>query len=274
MSQVLFPSMKTGVKVEDVSYSTFVEKLEAKEVSNLEYTQDASSVALYQLEGEKDIAYRTTVPAGDSGIWTLIRESGADTTVDIPDQNSGYMTYILLTVVLPIAIFFLAGWWLNRRMKKAMGDDNPSMNFGSGGFGGMGGGLGKSGARIVASKDVGVTFKDVAGQEEAKESLKEVVDFLENPKRYEEIGAKLPRGALLVGPPGTGKTLLAKACRRRGGRSVLQHLRFGVCRDVRRSRRRQGSRPVQASQGEGALHRLHRRDRHHRQEARWRGFSG
>jgi len=211
MSQVLFPSMKTGVKVEDVSYSTFVEKLEAKEVSNLEYTQDASSVALYQLEGGKDIAYRTTVPAGDSGIWYLIRESGADTTVDIPDQNSGYMTYILLTVVLPIAIFFLAGWWLNRRMKKAMGDDNPSMNFGSGGFGGMGGGLGKSGARIVASKDVGVTFKDVAGQEEAKESLKEVVDFLENPKRYEEIGAKLPRGALLVGPPGTGKTLLAKA---------------------------------------------------------------
>ena len=211
MSQVLLPSMKTGVKVEDVSYSTFVEKLEAKEVSNLEYTQDASSVALYQLEGEKDIAYRTTVPAGDSGIWTLIRESGADTTVDIPDQNSGYMTYILLTVVLPIAIFFLAGWWLNRRMKKAMGEDNPSMNFGSGGFGGMGGGLGKSGARIVASKDVGVTFKDVAGQEEAKESLKEVVDFLENPKRYEEIGAKLPRGALLVGPPGTGKTLLAKA---------------------------------------------------------------
>ena len=211
MSQVLFPSMKTGMKVEDVSYSTFVEKLEDKKVSTVEYTQDASSVALYQLEGEKDVAYRTTVPAGDSGIWTLIRESGADTTVDIPDQNSGYMTYIMLTVVLPIAVFFLAGWWLNRRMKKAMGDDNPSMNFGGGGFGGMGGGLGKSGARIVASKDVGVTFKDVAGQEEAKESLKEVVDFLENPKRYEEIGAKLPRGALLVGPPGTGKTLLAKA---------------------------------------------------------------
>ena len=92
-------------------------------------------------------------------------------------------------------------------MKKAMGDDGPSMNFG-GGFGG--GGLGKSGARVIASKDVGVTFKDVAGQEEAKESLKEVVDFLENPQRYEEIGAKLPRGALLVGPPGTGKTLLAK----------------------------------------------------------------
>ena len=211
MSQLLFPSMRNQVQVEPASYSTFVEKLESKEVSQVDYTQDASSQALYMLKGEKDKAYSTTVPTTDSGIWDLIRESGADTTVDIPNQNSGYMTYILLTVVLPIAIFFLAGWWLNRRMKKAMGDDNPSMNFGGGGFGGMGGGLGKSGARIVASKDVGVTFKDVAGQEEAKESLKEVVDFLENPKRYEEIGAKLPRGALLVGPPGTGKTLLAKA---------------------------------------------------------------
>ena len=211
MSQLLFPSMKNQVQVEPASYSTFVEKLEDKQVSQVDYTQDASSQALYMLKGEKDKAYSTTVPTTDSGIWQLIRESGADTTVDIPSQNSGYMTYILLTVVLPIGLFFLAGWWLNRRMKKAMGDDNPSMNFGGGGFGGMGGGLGKSGARIVASKDVGVTFKDVAGQEEAKESLKEVVDFLENPKRYEDIGAKLPRGALLVGPPGTGKTLLAKA---------------------------------------------------------------
>ena len=211
MSQLLFPSMRNQVQVEPASYSTFVEKLESKEVSQVDYTQDSSSQALYMLKGEKDKAYSTTVPTTDSGIWDLIRESGADTTVDIPNQNSGYMTYILLTVVLPIAIFFLAGWWLNRRMKKAMGDDSPSMNFGGGGFGGMGGGLGKSGARIVASKDVGVTFKDVAGQEEAKESLKEVVDFLENPKRYEDIGAKLPRGVLLVGPPGTGKTLLAKA---------------------------------------------------------------
>ena len=135
-------------------------------------------------------------------------DAGASLTSVVPDKNSGLMMYYLLTMVLPIAIFFFVGWWLNRKMKKAMGDDGPSMNFG-GGFGG--GGLGKSGARVIASKDVGVTFKDVAGQEEAKESLKEVVDFLENPKRYEEIGAKLPRGALLVGPPGTGKTLLAKA---------------------------------------------------------------
>ena len=211
LSQVLFPNLKNTMPIEDASYSTFVEALEDKKVSKVDYTEDSSSQALYQLKGQDDKAYRTTVPMGDSGVWALIRESGADTTVEIPSQSSGLMGYYLMTLVLPIAIFFFFGWWLNRRMKKAMGDDNPSMNFGGGGFGGMGGGLGKSGARIIASKDVGVTFKDVAGQEEAKESLKEVVDFLENPQRYEDIGAKLPRGALLVGPPGTGKTLLAKA---------------------------------------------------------------
>ena len=208
LSTVLFPNMgQPQVTVEDVSYSQLVKDLEGKKVDKLDYTTDDSK-AVYTRKGEEDKAYRTTTFPADDGLYELIRQSGADTDVTIPDQSSGMMTYLLLTLVLPMAIFFLIGWWLNRRMKKAMGDDGPSMNFG-GGFGG--GGLGKSGARIVASKDVGVTFKDVAGQEEAKESLKEVVDFLENPKRYEEIGAKLPRGALLVGPPGTGKTLLAKA---------------------------------------------------------------
>ena len=150
------------------------------------------------------------MPGAEDTLSQLIMESGADTSVTIPSNDSGTWLYLLITFA-PILIFILFGWWLNRRMKKAMGDDNPSMDFSSG-FGGFGaGGLGKSGARIVASKDVGVTFKDVAGQEEAKESLKEVVDFLEKPERYEAIGAKLPRGALLVGPPGTGKTLLAKA---------------------------------------------------------------
>ena len=208
LSTVLFPNMgQPQVTVEDVSYSQLVKDLKQKKVTKLDYTTDDAQ-ALYFKEGDESKAYRATTMPNDAGLYDLIRESGADTNVTIPDQSSGMMTYLLVTLVLPIAVFFLIGWWLNRRMKKAMGDDGPSMNFG-GGFGG--GGLGKSGARIVASKDVGVTFKDVAGQEEAKESLKEVVDFLENPKRYEEIGAKLPRGALLVGPPGTGKTLLAKA---------------------------------------------------------------
>ena len=95
-------------------------------------------------------------------------------------------------------------------MKKMMGDDGPSMNFGGGGFG-MGGGLGKSHAKEVKGTETGVKFADVAGQDEAKESLQEIVSFLKNPGKYTEIGARCPRGALLVGPPGTGKTLLAKA---------------------------------------------------------------
>ena len=211
LSTVLFPSMRTQQQVTEVSYSTLLTDLESKNVDKMDYTAGDSDV-LYTRKGEDEgVAYRTTaMPGAEDTLSQLIMESGADTSVTIPSNDSGTWLYLLITFA-PILIFILFGWWLNRRMKKAMGDDNPSMDFSSG-FGGFGaGGLGKSGARIVASKDVGVTFKDVAGQEEAKESLKEVVDFLEKPERYEAIGAKLPRGALLVGPPGTGKTLLAKA---------------------------------------------------------------
>lgn len=212
LSNVLFPSFQNGgMQVEDVTYSQLLDDLKDKKVKEISYTTDDAQ-AMYTRKGEKDKAYRTTTMPTDVDLTNRIEEAGAELKVTIPKQDSGMWTYLMVTVFAPMLIFFLLGWWLNRRMKKAMGDDNPSMDFSGGGFGGLGGGnLGKSGARIVASKDVGVTFKDVAGQEEAKESLKEVVDFLENPQRYEEIGAKLPRGALLVGPPGTGKTLLAKA---------------------------------------------------------------
>jgi len=212
LSNVLFPSFQNGgMQVEDVTYSQLLDDLKDKKVKEISYTTDDAQ-AMYTRKGEKDKAYRTTTMPTDVDLTNRIVEAGAELKVTIPKQDSGMWTYLMVTVFAPMLIFFLLGWWLNRRMKKAMGDDNPSMDFSGGGFGGLGGGnLGKSGARIVASKDVGVTFKDVAGQEEAKESLKEVVDFLENPQRYEEIGAKLPRGALLVGPPGTGKTLLAKA---------------------------------------------------------------
>lgn len=212
LNTLLFPNMAQQVQINDVSYSQFIDDLEEKKVESVQYT-DGDYSALYTLKGGEDnVAYQCTVMPNDSGLTDRIVDAGATLEVIIPNNDASIWTYYLMTLVLPLLIFAFIGWWLNRRMKKAMGDDGPSMNFGSGGFGGgMGGGLGKSGARIVASKDVGVTFKDVAGQEEAKESLKEVVDFLENPKRYEDIGARLPRGALLVGPPGTGKTLLAKA---------------------------------------------------------------
>ena len=212
LSSVLFPNFKNGgLEVKEVAYSQLLKDLENKKVDEISYTTHDAQ-ALYTIKGEEGKAYQTTTMPTDVDLTNRIEEAGATLKVTIPKQDSGMWTYLFITVFAPMLIFFLLGWWLNRRMKKAMGDDNPSMDFSGGGFGGLGGGnLGKSGARIVASKDVGVTFKDVAGQEEAKESLKEVVDFLEKPKRYEEIGAKLPRGALLVGPPGTGKTLLAKA---------------------------------------------------------------
>ena len=212
LNTLLFPNMGQQAQITDVSYSTLLDDLENEEVDRIDYTTGEYD-AVYTRKGEADnVAYQTTIlPGSEDTLIQLIRDSGAEIDVVVPNNDSSLWTYYLMTLVLPFLIFFLIGWWFNRRMKKASGDDGPSMNFG-GGFGGMGGGgLGKSGARKVKSEDVGVTFKDVAGQEEAKESLKEVVDFLENPKRYEAIGARLPRGALLVGPPGTGKTLLAKA---------------------------------------------------------------
>ncbi len=215
LSTLLFPNLGQRVQINQVSYTQFLQDLDDKKVASVDYnTGDATAVYTLKKDvkddGTVEAAYETTVMPSDSDLTNRIVDAGATLDVTIPSNDGNTWIYFLI-YFSPIIIFLLFGWWLNRRMKKAMGDDGPSMNFGSGGFGGMGGGLGKSGARIVASKDVGVTFKDVAGQEEAKESLKEVVDFLENPKRYEDIGARLPRGALLVGPPGTGKTLLAKA---------------------------------------------------------------
>lgn len=163
LSTVLFPSMRTQQQVTEVSYSTLLTDLESKNVDKMDYTAGDSDV-LYTRKGEDEgVAYRTTaMPGAEDTLSQLIMESGADTSVTIPSNDSGTWLYLLITFA-PILIFILFGWWLNRRMKKAMGDDNPSMDFSSG-FGGFGaGGLGKSGARIVASKDVGVTFKDVAG---------------------------------------------------------------------------------------------------------------
>lgn len=212
LNTFLFPNLQYGgVQTQDVTYTQLLDDLKDKRVEEIQYTTDDAK-AVYTVKGEKDKVYRTTTMPTDVDLTNRIEQAGATLKVTVPDRDSGMWTYLFVTLVIPLLIFFLLGRWLNRRMKKAMGDEGPSMDFSGGGFGGFGGGgLGKSGARIVASKDVGVTFKDVAGQEEAKESLKEVVDFLEKPQRYEAIGAKLPRGALLVGPPGTGKTLLAKA---------------------------------------------------------------
>ena len=131
----------------------------------------------------------------DENLSQRLYEAGVKYGAEIPDSTSAMLFNILISIVLPFAFIWIGLSFLMRRMSKS---------------GGMMG-IGKSNAKMYVEKETGVTFRDVAGEDEAKESLQEVVDFLHNPGKYTGIGAKLPKGALLVGPPGTGKTLLAKA---------------------------------------------------------------
>ena len=139
----------------------------------------------------------------DPDLVNRLEEAGAVFSKPIV-QQMGMLEYMLISYILPIALFALLGWFLSRKMMSKMGDGESMMTFG------MGGGS-KSNAKVYVKSVDGIKFKDVAGEEEAKELLQEIVDFLHNPEKYREIGAKMPKGALLVGPPGTGKTMLAKA---------------------------------------------------------------
>ncbi len=208
ISQTMFPAL-TSSKTQQVSYSEFLTMVDNKEVTQVQKTQGDSTLYFTTGEGDSQQKYSTVIFGSGDGLADRLEENGVEMVSYIADTSSDLWLYFLLSYGLPIIIFFGLGWYLNRRMKKAMGDDGPSMNFG-GGFG-MGGGLGKSNVKEVKGEETGVTFKDVAGQDEAKESLQEIVGFLKKPEKYNEIGARCPRGALLVGPPGTGKTLLAKA---------------------------------------------------------------
>ena len=209
LNTLVAPNLGQG-KVEKVSYTDMVHMVDAGEIEEFNYNVSTGEMTFSAKQGENGELkyYATTYWPGDDNLLPSLYNSGAKASTQVVSSNGGTaMLVYLLTFFLPLFIFIGFGWWMNRKLKKQMGDDNPSMSFG--GFGMTG--LGKSGAKIVAEKETGVTFADVAGQDEAKEQLTEIVDFLDKPERYEEIGAKLPRGALLVGPPGTGKTLLAKA---------------------------------------------------------------
>ena len=205
LNAVVAPAINMN-PVQEVPYTQLLSMADEGKVDEVEYNLSSGEIK-YSSKADDGTAsyYSTTYWPNDSTLLPRLEKAGATATTHIEVNNSGMFIY-LLTFFLPIIIFIAFGWWMNKKLRKAMGDDNPTMSFG-----GFGQGLGASNSKIVAEKETGVTFDDVAGQDEAKEALTEIVDFLDRPERYEEIGAKLPRGALLVGPPGTGKTLLAKA---------------------------------------------------------------
>lgn len=187
----------------EISYNEFLDMVEEGKVESVVITSDQINITPKAEENTEEnnifapqsptITYYTGVVKDDS-LPAFLREHNVDFKEKIPD-NSSFLLSILLTYILPIVLVWIALSFLFRKMSSGGGPMS----------------VGKSTAKVYVQKETGITFKDVAGQDEAKESLQEVVDFLHNPGKYTKIGAKLPKGALLVGPPGTGKTLLAKA---------------------------------------------------------------
>jgi cell division protease FtsH len=193
LNAFVFP-MLLQRQVQEVGYSDFLKMVDSKQVSEVSMDENGEQL-IFIAKGKdgQDGIYKTAV-FPDNSLRQRLEDAGVSFSAQIPTQNNLLISFII-SWVIPIALFWALGRILSRRMTGGMN----ALSFG------------KSGAKIVASESTGVTFEDVAGEEEAKEALKEIVDFLEHPDKYASIGAKLPKGALLVGPPGTGKTLLAKA---------------------------------------------------------------
>ena len=209
LSNTLLPGLLRQ-QIQTVSYSEFLNKIENNEVTKVDLNTGSRNIRFTTGSGDSEKIFETTQFPNDSTLVQTLREHKVDFSASIPDNSANMLMYALIQYGIPLIIFLGIGFFINRSLKRAMGDDGPSMNFG-GGFGGLGGNLGRSSAKEIKGEDTGITFKDVAGQEEAKESMQEIVSFLKSPDKYKEIGARCPRGALLVGPPGTGKTLIAKA---------------------------------------------------------------
>ena len=179
--------------------------------------------------------------ANDPDLIKLLTAKKVDITAKPKDENSWYTTFLIswlpMLVLVGIWIFFM------RQMQAGGG---KAMSFG------------KSRARLMTENTVKITFADVAGIEEAKEEVSEIIDFLKDPKKFTRLGGRIPKGVLLVGAPGTGKTLLARAIAGEAGRALLQHQRLRLRRDVRRRRRRPGAGPLHPGQEERPLHHLYR----------------
>lgn len=204
LNLIVFPMFQQS-KLETTNYSDFLNKIEEKKVDTV---QIEDHNIYYTLKKDAtDKTYKTGV-MNDSDLVNRLDKSGAKFGQVYQEQMNPILSS-LISFFLPLIIFWAFGAWMFKRMQKKMGGDDQ-MSFSQGSGFGLGN-LGKSNAKVYVGEQTGKTFKDVAGQEEAKENLQEIVDFLNNPAKYKEIGAKMPKGALLVGPPGTGKTLLAKA---------------------------------------------------------------
>lgn len=204
LNLIVFPMFQQS-RLETTNYSDFLDKIEEKKIDTV---QIEDHNIYYTLKKDAtDKTYKTGV-MNDSDLVNRLDKSGAKFGQVYQEQMNPILSS-LISFFLPLIIFWAFGSWMFKRMQKKMGGDDQ-MSFSQGSGFGLGN-LGKSNAKVYVGEQTGKTFKDVAGQEEAKENLQEIVDFLNNPAKYKEIGAKMPKGALLVGPPGTGKTLLAKA---------------------------------------------------------------
>ena len=191
-------------QISDVPYSTFIDDTEKGKIEEVEIE---TNKIIYTRKDDDKMVYETGI-VQDAGLIDRLMANGVTFSSEIVEQTSPVLSFILYWI-LPIIIFFVLAHIIQKQaMKNMTGDD--SMSFG-GGFGMGMGNFGKSNARVYVKSSGGIKFSDVAGEEEAKENLQEIVTYLKDPTKYREIGAKMPKGVLLVGPPGTGKTMPAKA---------------------------------------------------------------
>ena len=196
LNWLLFP-MLAQRQVTEVGYDEFLSMVDDGRVETVAYDKQEEQIVFEgKNEDGKAAVYKTGIFPDQDLVERLLDADSVKFASEIPTQASPLLS-LLLGYAIPIVIILVVGQWLSKKMMKSMGGN--AMSFG------------KSNAKIYAETETGKTFADVAGQDEAKEALREIVDFLHNPGKYASIGAKLPKGALLVGPPGTGKTLLAKA---------------------------------------------------------------
>ena len=191
---MIVPSFLMRPQIDSVDYGTFMDMIDDQDIGQVEITD--TEITFTNKDNTK--IYQTGV-MNDPTLTERLHDCGAVFASDVGEEGSPILSF-LLSFVLPLAIFIGLGQYMNKKMMEQMGGKN-AMSFG----------MGKSNARVYVQSSDGIRFDDVAGEDEAKENLAEIVDYLHNPKKYTDVGASMPKGVLLVGPPGTGKTMLAKA---------------------------------------------------------------